>query len=131
VIVEQRELQFENSNRSFPSFVSAATFLDVANTPRELTDFFGVQTANPTVTRVRCPILAFFGTRESDVGTEADLQLLKSSIERQSSGPRRVYRFPRLSKAIEFAQMAQYPPFKTIASEPRYQAVMRVIGLQR
>jgi hypothetical protein len=90
VIVEQRELQFENSNRSFPSFVSAATFLDVANTPRELTDFFGVQTANPTVTRVRCPILAFFGTRESDVGTEADLQLLKSSIERQSSGPRRV-----------------------------------------
>lgn len=31
--------------------------------------------------------------------------------------------------AIEFAQMRQYPPFKTIASEPRYQAVMRRIGL--
>jgi TolB-like protein/Flp pilus assembly protein TadD len=33
--------------------------------------------------------------------------------------------------AVEFAQMRQYPPFKTIASEPRYQAVMRRIGLPR
>jgi hypothetical protein len=33
--------------------------------------------------------------------------------------------------AIEFAQMRQYPPFKTIASEPRYEAVMRRIGLPR
>lgn len=77
-------------NRSFPSFVSAATFLDIAKTPPELIDFFGVQTPNPGVTRVRCPILAFFGTRESDIGTEADLQLLKSSIQRQSRGPSRV-----------------------------------------
>jgi tetratricopeptide (TPR) repeat protein len=32
--------------------------------------------------------------------------------------------------AVEFAQV-QYPAFKTIASEPRYQAVMRSIGLPR
>ena len=34
-------------------------------------------------------------------------------------------------RAIEFAQMAQYPAFKTIASEPRFQAVMKLIGLPR
>jgi DNA-binding winged helix-turn-helix (wHTH) protein/Tfp pilus assembly protein PilF len=33
--------------------------------------------------------------------------------------------------AVEFAQMNQYPPFKTIATEPRYQSVMRSIGLPR
>jgi hypothetical protein len=76
-------------NRSFPSFVSAATFLDIHNTPPELVDFFGVQTPNPGVARIRCPILAFFGTR-GDVGTESDLEMLKSAIRRQASGPRRV-----------------------------------------
>jgi tetratricopeptide (TPR) repeat protein len=34
-------------------------------------------------------------------------------------------------RAVEFAQMAQYPPFKTIASEPRFQATMRRVGLPR
>ena len=77
-------------NRAFPSFISAATFLDDSSTPPDIGDFFGVQTANAAVTRVRCPILAFFGTRESDVGTEADLQLLKSSIERHHRGPQSV-----------------------------------------
>jgi pimeloyl-ACP methyl ester carboxylesterase len=76
-------------NRPFPSFISAATFLDIADTPPELKDFFGVQTKDPGVTRVHCPLLAFFGTR-GDVGTEADLKLLESSIRRQPSGPRRV-----------------------------------------
>ncbi len=75
--------------RSFPSFISAATFLDIANTPPEYKDFFGVQTPNPAVTRIRCPLLAFFGSRD-DVGNEADLELLKASIRRQSSGPSRV-----------------------------------------
>ncbi|MBA2302957.1 MAG: tetratricopeptide repeat protein [Acidobacteria bacterium] len=32
--------------------------------------------------------------------------------------------------AVEFGQ-AHYPQFKAIASEPRYQAVMRQVGLQR
>ena len=77
--------------RSFPSYISAATFLDIANAPPEFRDFFGVQpqTSNPGVTRIRCPLLAFFGTR-GDVGNEEDLRLLKSSIQRQRGGPRRV-----------------------------------------
>src|SRR5262245_23121263 len=49
--------------RSFPSYVSAATFLDIANAPADSKDFFGVQTPNPGITRIRCPLLAFFGTR--------------------------------------------------------------------
>ena len=48
--------------RRFPSFISAATYLDEARTPQEQNDFFGIQTPNPAVTRIRCPILAFFGT---------------------------------------------------------------------
>ena len=34
-------------------------------------------------------------------------------------------------RAVEFAQMAHYPPFKAIASEPQFQAVMRQVNLQR
>jgi TolB-like protein/DNA-binding winged helix-turn-helix (wHTH) protein/Flp pilus assembly protein TadD len=34
-------------------------------------------------------------------------------------------------RAVEFAQMAQYPPFKTIATDPRFQKTMRLIGLPR
>jgi hypothetical protein len=56
--------------RSFPSYISAATFLDIASTPPDFKDFFGTQTTNAAITRVRCPLLAFFGTR-GDVGTEA------------------------------------------------------------
>jgi pimeloyl-ACP methyl ester carboxylesterase len=77
--------------RSFPSYISAATMLDIVNTPPEFKDFFGTRkdTKTPAVTRIRCPLLAFFGTR-GDVGTEADLELLKSSLRRQPSGPSRV-----------------------------------------
>ncbi len=70
-------------NRSFPSFISAATFHDDFGTPAELADFFGVRVANPAITRVNCPILAFFGTRD-DVGTDADLKLLQSAANRHS-----------------------------------------------
>jgi dienelactone hydrolase len=70
-------------------FVSAATFMDIVNTPPEFKDFFGIQAPNPGVTRIHCPLLAFFGTNE-DVGNEEDLELLKSSIKRQPSGPSRV-----------------------------------------
>ena len=76
-------------NRGYPSYISAGTFLDNANAPPEYKDFFGVQTRNPGIARIRCPLLAFFGSR-GDVGTEADLELMKSSIARQSSGPSRV-----------------------------------------
>jgi tetratricopeptide (TPR) repeat protein len=34
-------------------------------------------------------------------------------------------------RAVEFSQMNQYPPFKTIASDPRYEARLRDIGLPR
>jgi TolB-like protein/DNA-binding winged helix-turn-helix (wHTH) protein len=34
-------------------------------------------------------------------------------------------------RAVEFSQMTQYPPFRTIASEPRYHALMKLIGLPR
>lgn len=76
--------------RSFPSFVSAATYLDFVQAPAEQLDFFGVKTANPAVTRVRCPLLAWFGTGEPEIGTPADLELIKTCIARQPTGPRRV-----------------------------------------
>ncbi len=75
--------------RSFPSFVSAATFMDDVHTPPELGDLFGISTRNPGVARVHCPLLAFFGT-SGDVGNEQDLERIKSAVERQSSGPKRV-----------------------------------------
>jgi pimeloyl-ACP methyl ester carboxylesterase len=77
-------------NRQFPSFISAATFLDDANTPAEFGDFFGEKTPNPAVTRIHCPLLAFFGTGESEIGTETELKLIKTCIQRLSSGPRSV-----------------------------------------
>jgi pimeloyl-ACP methyl ester carboxylesterase len=76
-------------NRSFPSFISAATDLDIIETPPEYGDFFGVKTANPAVMRVACPILAFFGAKD-DIGGEKELALLKSSVERLSKGPRSI-----------------------------------------
>jgi hypothetical protein len=32
-------------------------------------------------------------------------------------------------RAVEFIQMTQYPPFKTIATDPRYDRLMRHVGL--
>ena len=32
-------------------------------------------------------------------------------------------------RAVEFSQVAQYPAFRTIASEPRFLARMRAIGI--
>jgi dienelactone hydrolase len=70
-------------------FVSAATFMDIVNTPPEFKDFFGIQTPDPGITHIHCPLLAFFGTN-GDVGNEEDLELLESSIERHHAGPSRV-----------------------------------------
>jgi pimeloyl-ACP methyl ester carboxylesterase len=75
--------------RSFPSYTSAATLLDIANLPVTSKDFFGEQTPNAGITRIHCPLLAFFGT-QGDVGAEADLEKLKSTIQRQTTGPSRV-----------------------------------------
>ncbi len=75
-------------NRAFPWFISAATYLDMENTPREYKDFFGMTHAQtPAVTRLKCPILAFFGTR-SDIDAETDLDLLKSSLQRIPGSPK-------------------------------------------
>jgi len=76
-------------NRRFASYISAATYVDNWTTPPELKDFFGLESKNPGVTRIRCPLLAFFGTRD-DVGTQKDLDLMKSCIKRQPTGPSRV-----------------------------------------
>ena len=76
-------------NRSAPSFVSAATELDIANTPRQYKDFFGTQTPDAAITRVTCPVLAFFGSKD-DIGGEKDLALLTSSVRRLPHGPARV-----------------------------------------
>jgi pimeloyl-ACP methyl ester carboxylesterase len=76
-------------HRSFPSFISAATQLDIATTPREYRDFFGTQTPNAAITRVTCPVLAFFGSK-GDIGGQKELNLLTSSIRRLPRGPRKV-----------------------------------------
>jgi tetratricopeptide (TPR) repeat protein len=34
-------------------------------------------------------------------------------------------------RAVEFAQMSEYPPFKTIAAEPRFQTLLRMVRLPR
>jgi pimeloyl-ACP methyl ester carboxylesterase len=72
------------------SFVSAATFLDLANMGLQLRDFYGVETPDAPITRVQCPLLAWFGTKEPDIGTAADLDLLKSTLRRLRAGPSRV-----------------------------------------
>lgn len=72
-----------------PSPTSAATLVDLASMGVELTDFYGVQTPNPPVARVRVPILAWFGT-DGDVGTAADLELLENTLKHVQGGPRRV-----------------------------------------
>ena len=77
----------QNPNAPRPSVTSAATLLDLANMGSLLTDFFGVQTPDPPVTRIRCPILAWFGTDEADIGTAADLELLETTLKRHATGP--------------------------------------------
>lgn len=75
--------------RNFPSYVSAATFLDIDAVLNDSAarDFFGVQTANAAITRLRIPLLAFFGTR-GDVGGQADLDTIASAVRRRGSGVR-------------------------------------------
>jgi pimeloyl-ACP methyl ester carboxylesterase len=75
--------------RSFPSFISSATFLDMLAEPLELKDFFGTQIANAGITKVRCPVLAFYGT-SGDVAGQEDLDIVKSSIARLHAGPRTI-----------------------------------------
>ena len=76
-------------NRSFPAFISAATYLDMENSPPEYKDFFGFETETPGILRVKCPILAFFGTK-GDVGGEKELSLLKAAVQRRVGSLRNI-----------------------------------------
>jgi pimeloyl-ACP methyl ester carboxylesterase len=76
----------EDPTRSFPSYTSAATIMDIVNTAPEYKDFFGIHTANAGITKIQCPVLAFYGSN-GDIGNETDLELLKSSIKKQPKGP--------------------------------------------
>jgi hypothetical protein len=85
------EALIRDPKRDFPSYISAATFLDIdvfLNDPAAR-DFFGVQAANAPIARVRVPLLAFFGTRD-DVGGQADLDTIVSAVGRQQGGAARV-----------------------------------------
>jgi pimeloyl-ACP methyl ester carboxylesterase len=77
------------AHRSYPSYISAATQRDSDNTPRQYSDFFGTQTPDAAITRVTCPVLAFFGSKD-DIGGEKELALLTSSVRRLAHGPARV-----------------------------------------
>jgi pimeloyl-ACP methyl ester carboxylesterase len=59
----------KDPKRSFPSYISTATLMDIANSRPEYKDFFGVKTTNAGITKIQCPILAFYGTHD-DVGNE-------------------------------------------------------------
>jgi pimeloyl-ACP methyl ester carboxylesterase len=71
---------------AYPSFISVATDYDIANTPRQYKDFFGTQTPDAAITRVTCPVLAFFGSN-GDIGGEKDLALLTTSVQRLAHHP--------------------------------------------
>lgn len=80
-----------NPNRDFPSYTSAASFIDFDAflTNPAARDFFGVRTANAPIARVRVPLLAFFGTR-GDVGGQADLDTVVSAVRRHQGAEARV-----------------------------------------
>jgi pimeloyl-ACP methyl ester carboxylesterase len=68
--------------RSFPSYISAATFLDIA---KDLES----KTSDRWMKEIRCPVLAFYSTL-SDVGGKKDLEFVKSSLAGEPSLPVRV-----------------------------------------
>jgi pimeloyl-ACP methyl ester carboxylesterase len=76
----------KDPKRSFPSYISAATFMDIAHEPAGYKDFFGIHTTNAGITKIQCPVLAFYGSRD-DIGNENTLELLKTSIQKQPKGP--------------------------------------------
>jgi dienelactone hydrolase len=60
--------------------------MDIAISLPEYKDFFGVQTANAGITKIHCPVLAFYGTND-DIGNEKTLELLKVSVQKQTKRP--------------------------------------------
>lgn len=70
-------------NRNFPSYISAGTFVDQADTPPQLLDFFGVGRRDGAVSKLNGPLLAFYGSA-GDVGDDTDLEIVRSAPVRLS-----------------------------------------------
>jgi pimeloyl-ACP methyl ester carboxylesterase len=66
-----------------PSPLSAQTLVDSA---RSQPDVYGVESADSPLAKIRCPLLAIFGTKEERVGTKSDLV----TIRRNARSARRV-----------------------------------------
>ena len=69
--------------------LSAGTFLDYAQTPDDIYDFYGIENTKPAITRVRTPLLAFYGSN-ADVGSNTDLERMRTLISKHSGGPTHV-----------------------------------------
>lgn len=54
--------------------MSAQSYLSRA---RANLDVFGIDTPNAAISKVRCPLFVCYGTREEDVGTAADLEMIR------------------------------------------------------
>lgn len=98
LIAEARRLTSEGKGddllrlpgRSFPSFISAATYLDQVETAPALLDIFGVSGRDDAaIGRISAPLLAFFGTR-GDVGGDTELAVVRGTSRRLTGGPRQV-----------------------------------------
>lgn len=48
-------------------------------------DVFGVDTPKPAISKVRCPLFVCYGTREEDVGTAADLAMIRRNARSAAS----------------------------------------------
>jgi len=48
-------------------------------------DMFGVDTPNSYISRVRCPLFVCFGTEEEDMGTAADLEMIRRNATAAAS----------------------------------------------
>ena len=59
--------------------ISAASYVSRL---RANIDTFGLDTPDPAIARVHCPVLAFFGTEERQVGTEDDLAVIRRNAKR-------------------------------------------------
>jgi pimeloyl-ACP methyl ester carboxylesterase len=70
-------------NPNFPSYISAGTLVDQADTPPQLLDFFSVGRRDGAVTKLNCPLLAFYGSA-GDVGDDTDLEIVRSAPARLS-----------------------------------------------
>ena len=66
--------------------LSAGTFLDYAKTPDDIYDFYGIENTKPAISRVRTPLVAFYGSK-GDVGSNADLERMRALIAKHSGGP--------------------------------------------